>query len=165
MVGKIYLAKIYFTDLSEYKIRPVLVIKELDAEAGSFFTYDENIKQIICTDAIGPTKNDIIGIKIPYGQGVVGWCINIKKPTIIYDTTQDKRFKNNVDDKTGFTTKSIICVPIVYKRKSLGAIELFNKKGEDGKFSDSDMEIMNIFGLSSSPKVKVNVLFSPKETF
>ncbi len=29
MVGDIYLAKIYFTDLSEYKIRPVLVIKEL----------------------------------------------------------------------------------------------------------------------------------------
>lgn len=29
MVGKIYLAKIYFTDLSDYKIRPVLVIKEL----------------------------------------------------------------------------------------------------------------------------------------
>ncbi len=29
MVGSIYLAKIYFTDLSEYKIRPVLVIKEL----------------------------------------------------------------------------------------------------------------------------------------
>ena len=28
MVGKIYLAKIYFTDLSEYKIRPVIVIKE-----------------------------------------------------------------------------------------------------------------------------------------
>jgi len=29
MVNKIYLAKIYFTDLSSYKIRPVLVIKEL----------------------------------------------------------------------------------------------------------------------------------------
>ncbi|MEA2050832.1 MAG: type II toxin-antitoxin system PemK/MazF family toxin [Campylobacterota bacterium] len=32
MVGKIYLAKIYFTDLSEYKIRPILVIKELDED-------------------------------------------------------------------------------------------------------------------------------------
>ena len=32
MVGKIYLVKIYFTDLSEYKIRPVLVIKELDED-------------------------------------------------------------------------------------------------------------------------------------
>ncbi len=30
MVGKIYLAKIYFTDLSQYKIRPVLIIKTLD---------------------------------------------------------------------------------------------------------------------------------------
>ena len=30
MVGRIYLAKIYFTDLSSYKIRPVLIIKELD---------------------------------------------------------------------------------------------------------------------------------------
>ena len=29
MVGEIYLAKIYFTDLSDYKIRPVLVIKTL----------------------------------------------------------------------------------------------------------------------------------------
>ena len=26
MVGSIYLARIYFTDLSDYKIRPVLVI-------------------------------------------------------------------------------------------------------------------------------------------
>ncbi|MDQ7060711.1 MAG: type II toxin-antitoxin system PemK/MazF family toxin [Sulfurimonas sp.] len=32
MVGNIYLAKIYFTDLSEYKIRPILVIKELDED-------------------------------------------------------------------------------------------------------------------------------------
>ncbi len=29
MVGNIYLAKIYFTDLSAYKIRPVLVLKQL----------------------------------------------------------------------------------------------------------------------------------------
>ena len=28
MVGDIYISKIYFTDLSEYKLRPVLVIKK-----------------------------------------------------------------------------------------------------------------------------------------
>jgi len=32
MVGEIYLAKIYFTDLSEYKIRPVLIIKEIEED-------------------------------------------------------------------------------------------------------------------------------------
>ena len=29
MVGGIYLAKIYFTNLSDYKIRPVMVIKQI----------------------------------------------------------------------------------------------------------------------------------------
>jgi len=29
VIGNIYLAKIYFTDLSDYKLRPVLVIKQL----------------------------------------------------------------------------------------------------------------------------------------
>ncbi len=32
MVKNIYLAKIYFTDLSQYKIRPVLVIKEMEED-------------------------------------------------------------------------------------------------------------------------------------
>ena len=32
MVGDVYLAKIYFTDLSQYKIRSVLIIKELDED-------------------------------------------------------------------------------------------------------------------------------------
>jgi len=30
MVGEIYITKIFFTDLSEFKLRPVLIIKELD---------------------------------------------------------------------------------------------------------------------------------------
>jgi len=30
MVGEIYLAKIYFTDLSSYKIRPVLILRDIE---------------------------------------------------------------------------------------------------------------------------------------
>lgn len=32
MVGKIYLSKIYFTDLSGFKVRPVLIVKEYKDE-------------------------------------------------------------------------------------------------------------------------------------
>jgi mRNA interferase MazF len=32
MVGKIYLATIYFTDFSEYKVRPVLIIKHIEQD-------------------------------------------------------------------------------------------------------------------------------------
>ena len=32
MVNNIYLAKIYFTDLNDFKIRPVLVLKQIDQD-------------------------------------------------------------------------------------------------------------------------------------
>jgi hypothetical protein len=45
MVGDIYLAKIFFTDLSEYKIRPVLVIKEMGRDC-ICLQLTSNLKQI-----------------------------------------------------------------------------------------------------------------------
>ena len=56
MVGKIYLSKIYFTDLSSYKIRPVLVIKELDKEDVICLQLSSQIKQ----DRINISNNDLI---------------------------------------------------------------------------------------------------------
>ncbi len=51
MVGKIYLAKIYFTDLSAYKIRPVLVIKQLDEDCVCLqLTSQEKNHKIIITN-------------------------------------------------------------------------------------------------------------------
>ncbi len=28
MVGRLYISKVYFTDLSEFKIRPILIVRE-----------------------------------------------------------------------------------------------------------------------------------------
>ena len=51
MVGSIYLAKIYFTDLSEYKIRPILVIKELGNDCICLqLTSQHNNHKIIVTN-------------------------------------------------------------------------------------------------------------------
>ncbi|MBP7654242.1 GAF domain-containing protein [Candidatus Dependentiae bacterium] len=122
----------------------IKVVEEINAEAGTFFLLDNDTKEIVCTEAIGPAREKVLNLRIPYGTGVVGWCINTKKPTIIYDTSKDKRFQSNVDDKSGFVTKSIICVPIVYEKNSLGAVEIFNKKNENGQFNDHDMDILKI---------------------
>jgi len=58
MVGSVYLAKIYFTDLSEYKIRPVLVIKELgdDCICLQLTSQYNNNKIIITNDDLSDGK-------------------------------------------------------------------------------------------------------------
>lgn len=46
MVGEIHLAKIYFTNLSEYKIRPVLVPKNFTLHKSILFKYLGKLKDI-----------------------------------------------------------------------------------------------------------------------
>ena len=50
MVGEIHLAKIYFTDLSAYKVRPILIIKDLGEDC-------------ICLQVTSKFKEDRIEIK------------------------------------------------------------------------------------------------------
>jgi len=45
MVGNIVLVKVYFTDLSEYKIRPVYIFKKYDDEDYMFLPLSSNIKR------------------------------------------------------------------------------------------------------------------------
>ena len=67
MVGEIYLAEIYFTDLSESKIRPVLVIKELDKEDVICLQFSTKFKE----DRIIVSNNDLIEGKLKKDSLVV----------------------------------------------------------------------------------------------
>ena len=55
MVGEIHLAKIYFTDLSAYKIRPVLVLKVMDEDCICL-----QVSSQIRGDRIVITNNDMV---------------------------------------------------------------------------------------------------------
>ena len=45
MVGNLFIAKIYFTDISSYKERPVLIIKELKDQDYLFLPLTTNLNQ------------------------------------------------------------------------------------------------------------------------
>ncbi len=66
MVGDICLSKIYFTDLSEYKIRPVLVIKELDEDCICL-----QLTSQIKDTKIRLTNNDLTKVKLQKDSLVV----------------------------------------------------------------------------------------------
>ncbi|MBI4178647.1 GAF domain-containing protein [bacterium] len=120
------------------------VLTAADAEAGSFWLWDEERKVITCENAFGPGSESVKGLELPKGTGVVGWVINMKKPTIVKDATADKRFAGKKDEKSGFVTKSMICVPLVASTGVLGAIQVLNKKGDTGQFSDEDLELCRV---------------------
>ncbi|MFH1057709.1 MAG: sigma 54-interacting transcriptional regulator, partial [Pseudomonadota bacterium] len=64
-----------------------------------------------------------------------------RKPQIVNSTEEDERWYKGIDEKTKFTTKSLLCVPLLVGDKTVGVIEVINKC--DGtNFGEDDQEIL-----------------------
>ena len=59
------------------------------------------------------------------------------QPRSVGSGSEDDQFARNVDAQTGYHTRTILCVPLVFhSRKCLGAFEVLNKN--EGRFSEED---------------------------
>jgi phosphoserine phosphatase RsbU/P len=112
----------------------------LDAEAASIFLLENKDTELVCMDCAGPV--DITGIRLKADQGIVGKSVQSKCCQMIRDVSRDKNFAKTVDEQSGFTTKSILCAPLLVKDKCIGALELINKKNESGLFEEHDQHLL-----------------------
>ena len=120
---------------------------QIGAEAASFFYLHEDKDILRCEACIGPT--DITGLEIPSSAGIVGAVTQSDEMRYVRDTSQDADFTGAVDAKTGFVTKSMICVPVSGNGKSFGALQLINRL--DGNFfTDNDAALVSVYGKSAA---------------
>ena len=116
------------------------ILDYLDAEAGSIFLLDEETRELSCRACAGPL--DITGLKLEVDHGIVGRTITSNCLQMVRDVAKDQSFTGFVDAQTGFTTRSILCAPLLIRGKALGAIEVINKKSADGLFSPADSQLL-----------------------
>jgi transcriptional regulator with GAF, ATPase, and Fis domain/multidrug efflux pump subunit AcrA (membrane-fusion protein) len=131
------------------------VLETLDAEAGSLWLVDKKNAQNICHLAEGPAKKGVLGLRLPEGKGVVGAVIQSQEPEVILDCSKDERFSKDVDSRTGFVTRSMICVPLVIDDETYGAIQIVNKRhGVNGQFVEDDRKLVMQLAAGASLSVK-----------
>lgn len=82
-------------------------------------------------------------IRIPKDKGVCGWVFETGEPALVHDAANDPRLYREVDSKSGFTTRTMICVPLQSREKMLGVLYALNKSG--GSFTGEDVEVMVAF--------------------
>ncbi|MDD2715509.1 MAG: SpoIIE family protein phosphatase [Candidatus Wallbacteria bacterium] len=118
--------------------------KVMMAEAATLFLYDEVSGKLNAEIAYGRVSHKIKGkITIELGQGIAGWVGENRKPLVVSDTSKDSRFFSNVDRETGFITRSVACVPLVYQKRLIGVAQVLNKK--KGGFTEEDVEVFSTF--------------------
>jgi len=80
----------------------------------------------------GPSQDKIIKLEsIPLKEGIAGWVYNTGKSVFLNEPYSHPKFLSEVDNKTGFKTKNLICVPLISRMKKMGALEIVNKKSGD----------------------------------
>ena len=99
----------------------------LDAEAVSVFLTVAGTDVLECRACQGPV--DILGLRIPVGQGIVGRTVASNSCQMVRDAYTDPDFNSNVDDDSGFITRSVLCAPLATAHGVIGAIEVINKRG------------------------------------
>jgi phosphoserine phosphatase RsbU/P len=120
----------------------------LDAEAASLFLLERDDRELVCRACFGPAN--ISGLRIPAGSGIVGRTVHDNSCQMVRDVRLDPDFAKTVDDDTGFTTRSILCAPLSVKARRVGAIELLNKRGGDGLFSEQDRQVLQVLASSAA---------------
>lgn len=120
----------------------------MNAEAASIFLLDNNDTELVCRSCAGPIK--LTGMRIDAKQGIVGTTVQKNHVQMVRDVSKDPNFTNQVDEQTGFTTRSILCAPLTVKDHKLGAIELINKKTDDGLFANDDQYMLTALASSAA---------------
>lgn len=120
---------------------------QIGAEAASFFYLHEEKDILRCEACIGPT--DIRGLEIPANAGIVGAVTQSDAMRFVADTSNDDDFTGAVDAKTGFVTKSMICVPVSGHGRRFGALQVINRL-DGALFSEADAGLMSVYGKSAA---------------
>src|SRR5216684_3593839 len=112
--------------------------KELHVERGTLYFVDEQ-KQEIWTKIAGELSSEI---RLPIGKGLAGTVAATGEALILHDVYEDPRFDRSLDQKTGYRTRSMLCVPIRNReQKIVGVLQLLNKT--TGMFGAGDLDFLN----------------------
>jgi sigma-B regulation protein RsbU (phosphoserine phosphatase) len=113
--------------------------ERLGVERGTLYFVDEK-KAEIWAELL--PEHGLHEIRLPIGQGLAGWVAKTGEEVILEDAASDARFDPSLDRRSGFTTRSMICVPVKNRHKAIvGVLQLLNKK-EGTAFRRGDLEFL-----------------------
>jgi adenylate cyclase len=114
--------------------------KIMEADRASLFLVDKAAGQLWSRVAEGSETREI---RIPIDKGIAGWVAQNKTILNIEDAYSDERFNPEVDKKTGYHTRSILCGPVInLEGELLGVVQIINKK--IAQFSEQDEKVFRI---------------------
>jgi Nif-specific regulatory protein len=133
------------------------VLRLFAAEACSVALIEETEQELAFAFTLGGARMQ--EVRLPLGQGIIGWVAEKGEGVVSNDVSQDPRFFGQVDRKSGFRTKSVLCAPLKEDGRSIGAIEVLNTAAPGG-FNQEDLELLLAFASLATPAIHRTRMFA-----
>lgn len=121
-------------------------IGNVNADRGTLYLVDD-ARQEIWSKVINDPKLD--EIRLPLGKGIAGYVAVTGDIINISDPYLDPRFNPEYDRKTGYKTKTILCMPLRNQNgKIIGVFQFLNKR--EGAFTDEDVSFIDALSVHAA---------------
>jgi len=120
-----------------------LVLHAINSDNGSLLLLDEATDELVFAEVIGESSEQLKDQRIDRNVGIVGQTIKSKHAVLISDVKNSNQWSSSIDKSIGFSTKSLMCAPLLDGDRVLGAIEVVNTKNDDS-FDDGALNILGI---------------------
>jgi len=107
-------------------------------------------------------EGELQEIRMPDSEGIAGWVARHGDVAVVPDVTADPRWNKNVDRRTGFVTRNMLCVPMEDSRGGrIGVFQCVNRG--DGDFTDDDLEFLQAIAAQSAIYIQNARLFEARK--
>jgi signal transduction histidine kinase len=131
------------------------------AEEASIILYDQHTHRLYFETATNVESSPLLQKIIIPEESIAGWVAVNRIPQIVNNVGEDKRHFEDVDQKTNFSSRSIIALPLIAKQKLIGVLEVLNKRS--GGFNDEDQEILLALAAQAAVAIENSRLFQQSD--
>jgi sigma-B regulation protein RsbU (phosphoserine phosphatase) len=121
-----------------------LVREAVNAEAVSLLFLDDDGENLVFELARGRRDSAVRGLKVPVGEGIIGWVAEHRQPLVVNDTSEDPRYSKELEGTLGVSPRSVLAVPLVRRDRLVGVLDAINRK--KGSFTDDDLSVATALG-------------------
>ena len=121
-----------------------VIINRINAQAANIFLINDKKKKFECIASINQDYLDEYELDLT--DGVMAKAVSQKKCIRVGNVRKDVReiaeFYFDLDNKTNFTTYSVLCSPLIAANECIGVIHCLNKKTNDKLFIEEDRTLL-----------------------
>jgi len=120
--------------------------RSIDADRGTLYLVDEQRGELWSKALQGSSMADI---RLPIGKGLAGFVAKTGETVNIADAYKDPRFNPEIDRRSGYKTRNVLCMPLRNKDgRIVGVFQFLNKR--EGAFGTDDESFIDALSVHAA---------------